>query len=429
MGKFHLYILLTLVIIITVEAKDKLSGSPQADTASAAESDSSDTGHKNTALVEEEEFSLDDLDEEESSSTESASSQAAQGKSGGHGGGHGNKIEAIVAVDGTLDGYLGKKKELSFGTNHEYVLLGFEPHPHISFLIEIIEVVYWEFNYSFSKNSRLKLGKIAIPFGPLFLHQILAGVVEKPVVGGGARHFMVPHVWTEYGIGYYQRFIDSYAVELAGQFWLTNGLQGEVKPADRTVEFTKEPPSWDNNLDKALGVRLTSRWWGKYALNFSFYTCKWADDLLKESGELAEDFYEGDRMVLGNVDVELPYNMIPLPFLKNFKYRWEYALMRTRSTQLEPSGKDLRVPWHNKNADLIEVTFNGLHKWFDLRFRYGTYDDNWDVTNSRDLVNYNLAAVFKIAPGIEFIPMYMWNRERVNEVKDDAILVKCFIRL
>lgn len=377
--------------------------------------------------VVEEEFSLDELDKEPAGGHEEA--PAGGGHGGGRPGGGAQHLEAIVVVDATLDAYLGDKKELTFGSNHEYIMLGFEPRPHIRFIIEVVEQVYWELQYSFNANNRVKVGKLAIPFGPIFLHQIMAGLVEKPLVGGGARQFMVPLTWAEYGLGYYRRMIDHEAVELTVEFWLTNGLQGEVKVADGTVDFTKEPGDRDNNLDKAFGFRLNSRWFGKYGLNTSFYTSKWADDKLSESGKLLENFWEGDRMYLGNVDLELPYNMIPLPFFRNFQAKYEYALMRTRSTLRDASGKDFRVPWHNKSTEMIELTYNGLHKWFDLRFRYGTYDDNWDVLNNRDLLNFNVAAIFEISPGIQFIPMYMWNRERVNEIKDDAILVKCFIQL
>jgi hypothetical protein len=102
--------------------------------------------------------------------------------------------------------------------------------------------------------------------------------------------------------------------------------------------------------------------------------------------------------------------------------------MRTRSTQ-RTAQQDRRVPWHNKSADMFEVTYNGLHKWFDIRARAGRYDDNMDILNSRDLTNYNLALIFEVITGVHVIPMYMWNRERVNEKQDDLFFIKFFIEL
>jgi hypothetical protein len=335
-------------------------------------------------------------------------------------------IEAVVVVDGTLEHMFSKKEESTFHTNHEYLIVGFEPHPNVRFLIEVIEVIYWEFQYSLSPRSKIKVGKIAIPFGPVFLHQVLAGVVEKPLIGGGQRHFMVPHVWAEYGIGWDQVIYDGFAYNLKGKLFLVNGLNGQIRQEDRTVEFsTSTAGLQDENRDKGIGFRINQKFYGKYALNFSGYSSMWANENENKQGEY---FYEGDRMYLGNVDIELGYNSIPLPLLKNMRIRAEYALIRVRSRQ-NIAGARSHIPWHNKSANLLELTYNGFHKWFDIQFRYGTYDDNWDVVNNRDLVNYNISLYMELLPGIHIIPMYMWNREKVNEVDDDFFFFKFFIEL
>ena len=57
----------------------------------------------------------------------------------------------------------------------------------------------------------------------------------------------------------------------------------------------------------------------------------------------------------------------------------------------------------------------------------GDIDNNWDIVNSKDLINYNVALVYELIPGVHLIPMYMWNRERVNEIDDDFLLIKFFM--
>jgi len=419
----NIFTLLILVGVLSAQT-DSLQPGPIPDSSKIPqERDTTPVKEESFSLdeLDEEEFSLDDLDEEDGGEVHSPS--VARGRPGG------SHIEAIVVVDWTLESLWAKKKEVSFASNHEYVILGLEPNPNSRFVIELIGLTYWEFIYSLSKDTKLKLGKIAIPFGPIFLHQVLAGIVEKPTTGGGQTHFIVPHVWSEYGAGGSHRFVDNFTYSVETEFWIVNGLEGEVRVADQTVEFSGAIKVRDNNLDKGFGFRIRNKYKGKYSLNFSFYTSKWANDRIDDEGALLEKFYEGDRLWLGNIDFEIGYNAIPVIFLKNLKFIGEYAAIRTHSTQKLSNTNDNRVPWHTKTADLIEITYNGLQKWFEVQFRYGTYDDNRNITNSRDLHNFNIALTREVASGIHVIPMYMWNREAVNEIDDDFFFIKFFIEL
>jgi len=369
---------------------------------------------------QEEEISLDSLGKD--SAVPAPAVPVSQGAQPGT-----KEIDVIVAVDMTAERFDGEKKSTeTFSSNHEYVVLGLHPEPRVSFLIEIVGLTYWEFQYFASANTLLKFGKIAVPFGPMFLHSLLGGVVGKPRDGGGETALMLPLEWTEYGAAWEQRLVDRYTWSLKSNFWITNGLSGRANPERQTVDITEGAGKVrDNNQDKAVGLRLENRFLGKYGLNFSFYTCKWAND---DPEDTKARFYEGDRIVLGNADIELGYGFLPWPVLRNLRLRAEGALMRTHSTE-RTAAQDLRVPWHNKTASLVELTYNGMHRFCDLRLRAGTYDDNTGILNSHDLANFNVGLTFYPLKSLQIIPMYMWNRERVNETKDDFFFIKFFIQI
>ncbi len=384
-------------------------------------------GISKTENLQEEEISLDDLDDLDEEET--TPKKKEDGHPGGHPGRSKAHMEAVVAVDATLEHFMGEDGDrISFSSNHEFLVLALAPNSKVRFLIEVIQLTYWELLYSINPRTSFKFGKLAIPFGPIFFHQILGGIVEKPMPNFGGRQFMLPIEWSEYGIAIERLWLDTYAWNLKTKAWITNGLQadGKINLADKTIDFTSGAGAkTDNNNDKAFGLRLQNKFYGKYSLNFSFYTCRWDSD---EDDAADTPAYEGDRVIIGNVDAELGYASIKLPVIKNFRFKGQYALLRSNSTQRTAS-KNETIPWHNKSASMFEATYNGFNKWFDLQFRCGTYDDNWDIDNNKDLINYNIALYYKLAGGVTIIPRYMWNFEKVNETKDNLFFIKAFVEI
>jgi hypothetical protein len=237
---------------------------------------------------------------------------------------------------------------------------------------------------------------------------------------------MIPEAWVEYGLLLDRRWVDTYAFGLTSKLWVTNGLQGSVDLPGRTVDFTSSGGEvQDNNIDKGVGLRIESTFLGKIRLNLSGYTCKWAAD---PDAMPTEEFLLGDRLYIAGVDAELGYTLVPAPFLRDLRVRGQYVMLRTHSTQ-RTATLDNRVPWHTKDGSFVEVTYQGYRRWFDLRYRFGTYDDNREVRNSRDLLNHNVSVVLRPARGLTIIPTYMWNQERVNETRDNFFFIKAFIEL
>jgi len=347
----------------------------------------------------------------------------------GHPGLLGGRLEAAFVTDATFEVFAGEERnEISFSSNHEYLILGVKPGERMRFAMEIIERVYWAFEYDFTPRFTFKVGKLPIPFGPLFLHQVLGGLVEKPMPGGGGRMLLVPEAWAEYGLEADNRWVDAAAYSLESKVWVTNGLQGTVDMANQTVDFTGSGGEVrDNNADKAVGLRLTNRFFGAWALSLSGYTCVWAAPDPGDAG-MWDQITEGDRLVLGNADAEMGFGAIPVPVLRDLRLRGQYSLLRTRSTYRAAS-QDNTVPWHNKSASTVEATWRTPWRWLHLRYRFGTYDDNWNVRNSRDLVNHNVSLEFRFRENVTLTPTYFWCRERVNEKRDDFLLVKFALQI
>jgi hypothetical protein len=255
----------------------------------------------------------------------------------------------------------------------------------------------------------------------------LGGLVEKPLPGGNGRALMVPDDWAEYGLGADHRWVDHPAYSLQTRFWVTNGLQGMRRVADQSVDFTSSSgDSRDNNLDKAFGLRIVNQFAHAFNVGISGYTCAWAADR-EADPTFAESVLESDRMYLGNVDCQVGYNAVRIPVLRDIRLRAEYALMRTMASA--DSLGNGAVPWHTKTAGMVEVTWRTPVRWLEARWRCGHYDDNTIVRNSRDLFNHNVSLDVNIREAVHVIGTYFWNREAVNESRDDYLLLKVAFQL
>ncbi len=375
-------------------------------------------------IAVEEEFSLDDLDEE-------PSSQPAKHPHHGRGAGGPSAMPKIrVIADFTVESFLGAEpdtilpeqqaSQFSFSSNHNFVVLALSKGPNLRFSVEVTDLVYWNLFMKLHPKVSVEFGKIAIPFTPMSFHQIYGGIVEKPLANGAGRGILVPRDWTEYGVQLNTNLVDNALYSLDSKLWVSNGLVGYTEFTNQTVDFTGGAGrDWDNNLEKAVGLRLDNTFASLYKVGLSAYHNNWTDE------KKGDSFGDGSAMTLANIDTDIGYNGIPLPILKQFRISSGFAMMYTGFDAPE-TGDIPSIPWHYKNASYLEVRNNILQKRFktELQFRFGTYDDNMDITNSKDLINYNFAFTIRPTPFISITPRYMMNREKVNEVKDDYFILK-----
>lgn len=368
----------------------------------------------------EEEFSLDELDEESEEESQNSSSALMSII---------KRLKINAMFDFSFDAIIGNhdEKKPAFSSNHQYIILGINPTEKIRLSAEITNLIYWEYYLKANERLSFKLGKLPSPFSSLFFHQLYGGVIEKPMVVGPNRSLIVPRDWSEYGIECDWRIIDKSAYSLLTKIWVGNGLKGDVtdyNPGTQSINM-KLNGGLDNNYDKSVGIRLENNLFnGKLKIGLSGYTSKWEEDR-----ECDYNFLDGDRVYLANIDVDIPRHLVNVPVLKNLRLKGAFVLSKTTLTHGNVDNKCMSAKNMIKTASYGEVMYYGLTKWLDLQFRFGTYDDNTKIINSQDLINYNFAIYLHPNPYLLLVSRYYINHERVNEKKDDYLLIKAVIQL
>ncbi len=309
--------------------------------------------------------------------------------------------------------------QLAFSSDHHHVLISAHTPSNVFATFEVVSRAFWEVGYKTGLFSA-KFGKLPIPWGHMHYHHIFGGLVEKPAYKGAGTSMLVPGDWAEYGIGIDGILMDTYPFLLKTNVTVTNGLR--IYPnafiADTTIDFGRAVSQHlDNNLDKAIGLRVSSRFYSAYSLSGSFYTSKIAEDNIVKDATL----FHGDRVYAGEIDAAASYNSMPWAAARNLEVKAGVALLRAQS--------ESNVPLHYQGAGFLEANYRVLPDMVRIQGRFGLYDDNTAYVTSRDLHNYTVAVYYSPFDNIEITARYIWSTEREQKRENNLFRVRFFARI
>lgn len=278
-----------------------------------------------------------------------------------------------------------------FQNYHHFLMIAVEPVKGLSFFGEIIDQKFYHIKWQFHPKISITGGKIIVPFGTDEYHHWYGGVEGDPAKG-----LLLPAVWAEYGAnmhfdilkGRFALSLDLYAVQ---------GIGGSG--FDKTLALNTGS-SADN---VALGTRLTFRFLRYGALYASFY---WSQ------------YYKYKDIYMYAIDVDLGYNLVPVPFLRDVRVKFGGARVDIQNPVLGH---------YYKWADYIQVDFGSFRKYITLRVRYGTYIDNNKVLSEKNQHNFSVSVIIPVMRYLRF--MVQWNLafEEVNEINNDYIRVQAVL--
>jgi hypothetical protein len=174
--------------------------------------------------------------------------------------------------------------DLTFDNFHTFLMLESSPTPEWSFAFEVNPSPrYFELSYHKSPRLEVRAGKIWIPFDDLAPHNIFGGRVNVSRLTLGEA--FLPDLWTDLGVAFKYRVLDSRAFTMDAHLYTVNGFgSGGSDPINASASvqdypsFSDKTVTADNNTNKAFGGRLALKLFQKLGLGFSFYQGRWSDE-------------------------------------------------------------------------------------------------------------------------------------------------------
>jgi hypothetical protein len=130
---------------------------------------------------------------------------------------------------------------------------------------------------------QFRAGKIWVPFDDLSPHNTFGGKTNISRIGFGTSVFL-PDIWTDLGLGVKWVPLDLPKYRLETQAGVFNGFAaGGTDPYGTTHSYPKFSDSstsaLDNNLDKAIALRVSNKLFGMWSVAGSYYTGRWNDQI------------------------------------------------------------------------------------------------------------------------------------------------------
>jgi hypothetical protein len=333
---------------------------------------------------EEEEVDLDSLEEEES-----GPSGHPGGHPGEHGGGSPKMPKFKLFFDLTLE-YDLETDRVQFSRDHAYVMLEVEATSWLTFRADIaLDPEFYEGIFHLGEKFEVRLGKILVPFGQNEFHHLIGGRVDE-------NSRFLPVVWGDYGLAFKHYAYNGDVVSFDWTLWVLNGFSGTLRE-----DGTGEPKiadddanrKFDNNQWKGIGLRPKLGLGRAVTLGTSWYMDAW-------------DQHSDRWMLLYGVDMDLGYDLMRVPFLRDIRLRAEIAWMEIK---LGPR----RNPYHGILAGdsygimanygirragyNIELSYRILN-WLILRYREGWINDDSRVRNDGDFLVHEPAILATVGP-------------------------------
>lgn len=175
---------------------------------------------------------------------------------------------------------------LTFSNIHTLALVEITPTPDLVFGFELAPTPrFFELTYKITPRLEVRGGRIWVPFDTIGLqqpHNLFGGLVNVSQFRQPGGTAFLPDIWTDLGLALKYRIMDTPRMGLDAELYVVNGFQaGATDPAG--LVGTKYPNfenagTVDNNTDKALGMRVTSRMFGILTVGASGYWGRYTDN-------------------------------------------------------------------------------------------------------------------------------------------------------
>jgi hypothetical protein len=356
------------------------------------------------ANAEEEELvDLDSLEEEEGA-------PASGGHPGGHphGGADGrSKMPKFKLFFDLLIEYEFETKMFDFTRDHAHIMLELEATDWLTFRTDVaFEPEFFEGIFHIRDIAEFRVGKILVPFGQNEFHHLIGGRVDK-------ESRFLPTVWGDYGFAFKHFAFNGDFLSFDYIVWCIKGFQAN---SDNTAPDMRASANWqieDNNQMKGVGVRPTLGLGRAVTLGTSWYV----------------DAYDPDNnrwMLVYGADVELGYDLIPVPFLRDLRWRMEIAWAEARLQKndnpyhgiLAGEGEGILANYGLRKAGYnLELNYR-IIKWLFLRYREGWLNDNSREKNAKDLLVHEPGILAVVGP-VQFSLMVQILQRLYKEVLDE----------
>lgn len=184
----------------------------------------------------------------------------------------------------------GTSSDLTFANYHAFLFYEILPNDQLQFAFDVsTSPRFYELDWQATPKLQVRAGKIWIPLDDMAPHSIFGGRVNVSRINVGTDRFL-PDTWSELGVGIKYQLIDTAALGLVGQLYVTNGFKsGGTDPYTSGNEYPAFSDSTvtdlDNNRNKAIGARLAANLSGVVSVGGSHYRARWND----QSKTLAQD--------------------------------------------------------------------------------------------------------------------------------------------
>ena len=299
---------------------------------------------------EEEEMSLDDLDNTENTQTVS------------HGSAHSSSsampFKFKLFFDLIME-YDLEESHFQFKKDHAHVVIELPVNDNLHFRSDIaFEPEFYEVSYTFGQSLELTAGKVLIPFGQNEFHHLIGGRVDE-------HNLFLPDVWADYGIRIKHKVLDQGWGGFDYSLWVVNGFSGTEEPL---MGMTS---SSDNNNMKGFGIRPALRLGTTITIGANFYLDAW-------------DKKARQQMLFYGADLDLGYGFLSFSVLRNLKIRAEFAYGLIQISDEINKLSGLIKHGYKKSGFNIEVTYKILN-WLLFRYREGLLNPDNRYENSDDL--------------------------------------------
>lgn len=296
------------------------------------------------------------------------------------------------------DAELRETDEPSFSTNHTYLLLQASPTDKLRVGFDIQFNHYYEIEYFPLSILSFKVGKIFLPFGDYHYHPIYGGKVFS------VDNDLFPNWFTDFGIGFGHRLLDTDYVSLNYELFMSNGFRDG---SDGDINMNAIGFASDNNSEKAYGGRVKTTWFGRYNITASGMYDRWSD--------------EGDASLgLWALDFSTNSGIVDLPVLKHINLKLGYLDKHVENDNT----MDAIIREYDGFGSHVELSAKPLN-WLEIAFRAGEVDPNENVQDKMDQRNYNVRSIFYLEKYLELWAMFQRNEEKyVDEIDNDYVALK-----
>lgn len=337
------------------------------------------------AESEEQEISLDDLDEETSSSA-APSPIAAPAETGGHGHAAGAFPPKFKLFFDLLTEYEWETKTFQFTRDHAHVMIDLTVTDWLAFRADIaFEPEFFEVIFNIKGKMEFRLGKILVPFGQNEFHHLIGGRVDEDAL-------FLPTIWGDYGLAFKHSAYDGDFVSFDYSLYAINGFQDTVDEYGDPMPSTRDGSLTDNNQMKGVGLRAALHLGTAVTLGTSWYVDAWDEN-------------NDQFMLYYGADLELGYDLMPVPVLKNIRLRaeaaWGEIMLPNQDNYHGIFGGEANGILKNfgmrKSGYNLELSYR-IVKWLFLRYREGYLNDDNRVTNAHDLLIHEPGVVAVFGP-------------------------------